>query len=307
MDTLNCMRTFVRVVETQSFTKAAHEASVSPSLVSKQVAWLEGRLGAKLLNRSTRRLSLTETGAAYYAQSLKVLTEAEVAESIVAESHGKARGTLRVTCPSGLGATVLNQAFAAFSLRHPEIMVETRLTDEIIDFTEGRIDFALRLAPDLPDSTLVANEIGRVRLNICAAPSYLQQHGAPTVPDDLRQHNCLRYIHRRTGSDVWHLKDGDGVQSVAVTGNYRANNPSFMKAAVIQGVGIGILPSYIHKPETAAGRVALLFPDYEIEELKLYLIRQHRDYMPLKMKLFAAFIKDWTRAALNPHREFCLR
>lgn len=307
MDTLNCMRTFVRVVETQSFTKAAREASVSPSLVSKQVAWLEGRLGAKLLNRSTRRLSLTETGAAYYAQSLKVLTEAEVAEGIVAESHGEARGTLRVTCPSGLGATVLNQAFAEFSLKHPAITVETRLTDEIIDFTEGRIDFALRLAPDLPDSTLVANEIARVRLNICAAPSYLQQHGHPKTPDDLRQHNCLRYIHRRTGSDVWHLKGGGGVQSVEVTGNYRANNPSFMKAAIIQGVGIGILPSYIYNPEAAEGRVALLLPDYEIEELKLYLIRQHRDYMPLKMKLFAAFIKDWTRERLSPRREFSLR
>lgn len=295
MDTLTCMHTFVRVVETQSFAKAAREGGISPSLTSKQISWLEGRLGAKLLNRSTRRLSLTETGEAYYTQSLKVLAEAEVAKNIVAELHGEPQGELRITCPSGLGATVLNEALAQFSLQYPAISLETRLTDEIVDFTEGRIDYALRLAPALPDSNLIANEIARIKLNICASPTYLKKHGTPKTPDDLRRHNCLRYVHTRTGSDVWHLNDANGAHYVEVTGNYRANNPSFMKAAVCQGVGIAILPSYTHQCETAQGRIKVLFPDFKIEELKLYLIRQHREYMPLKMKLFQTFIKDWAR------------
>jgi len=295
MDTLTCMRTFVRVVETQSFTKAAHEGAISPSLASKQISWLEGRLGAKLLSRSTRRLSLTETGEAYYTQSLKVLTEAETATNIVAELHGEPQGTLRITCPSGLGATVLNQAFAQFSLLHPAIHLETRLTDETVDFTEGRIDFALRLAPSLPDSSLVASEIARIKLNVCASPAYLAQHGTPQTPDDLKHHNCLRYVHTRVGSDVWHLENSTGAHAIAVTGNYRANNPMFMKEAVAQGIGIAILPSYIHGCKNEKGRISVLFADYEVEELKLYLIREQRDYMPLKMKLFSDFIKEWVR------------
>jgi len=301
MDTLACMRTFVRIVEMQSFSKAARESSISSSLASKQISWLEGRLGAKLLNRSTRRLSLTETGAAYYAQSLKVLVEAETAENIVSELQGEPQGTLRVTCPSGLGATVLNRAFAQFSLKHPTINLETRLTDEIVDFTEGRIDFALRLAPALPDSSLVANEIAHIKLHICAAPSYLARHGAPQTPDDLLRHNCLRYVHTRTGSDVWHLGHEGATHAIPVTGNYRANNPSFMMEAVLQGVGIAIIPSYISQREIEQGRIALLLQDYEIETLKLYLIRQHRDFMPLKMKLFTAFIKDWAREHISAH------
>jgi len=298
MDTLTCMRTFARIVEMQSFSKAARESAISSSLASKQVSWLEGRLGAKLLNRSTRRLSLTETGAAYYAQSLKVLTESEIAENIVSELQGEPHGALRITCPSGLGATVLNRAFAQFSLKYPTINLETRLTDEVLDFTEGRIDFALRLAPALPDSTLVANEIALIKLHICAAPSYLALHGAPQSPNDLTRHNCLRYVHTRTGSDIWNLKhegstDKGSTHAIPVTGNYRANNPSFMKEAVLQGVGIAIMPSYIIQREIEQGQIVSLLPDYEIEKLKLYLIRLHRDFMPLKMKLFTAFIKDW--------------
>jgi len=299
MDTFTCMRTFVRVVETQSFTKAAREGAISPSLASKQISWLEGRLGAKLLSRSTRRLSLTETGEAYYTQSLKVLTEAETAENIVAELQGEPQGTLRITCPSGLGATVLNQAFAQFSLQYPAITLETRLTDETVDFTEGRIDFALRLAPSLPDSSLVAREITRIKLNVCASPTYLARNGSPQTPEDLKRHNCLRYVHTRIGSDVWHLKNEDGAHAIAVTGNYLANNPMFMKEAVAQGVGIAILPSYILGCKTVKGRISVLLADYEVEELKLYLIREHRDYMPLKMKLFSAFIKDWVRTFMT--------
>ena len=295
MDTLTCMQTFVRVVETQSFTKAAHEAALSPSLASKQISWLESRLGAKLLNRTTRRLSLTETGQAYYTQSLKVLAEAEVAENIVSELNGEPQGTLRMTCPSGLGATVLNQAFAQFSLMYPAINIETRLTDEVVDFTEGRIDFALRLVQALPDSSLLASEIARIQLHVCASPGYIERYGAPKRPEDLAQHNCLRYMHTRAGANVWNLKNAHGAHQIPVSGNYRANNPSFMKAAVIAGVGIGILPSHIHQTETDQGLIKILFPDFEIEELKLYLISQQRDHKPLKMKLFAAFIKDWAR------------
>ncbi|HEY9080259.1 LysR family transcriptional regulator [Magnetovibrio sp.] len=296
MDTLTCMHTFVRVVETQSFTKAAHEIAISPSLASKQISWLEGRLGAKLLSRSTRRLSLTETGEAYYTQSLKVLAEADVATNIVSELHGEPKGTLRITCPSGLGATVLNQAFAQFSLQYPAITLETRLTDENVDFTEGRIDFALRLAPSLPDSSLVASEIARIKLNVCAAPSYLARHGTPQTPQDLKHHNCLRYVHTRIGSDIWNLNNAAGSHSIAVSGNYRANNPNFMKEAVAQGVGIAILPSYIHACEREKDRITVLLNEYELDELKLYLIREQREYMPLKMKLFSSFIKDWVRA-----------
>ena len=298
MDTLTCMRTFVRVVELQSFSKAARECSCSPSLASKQVSWLEGRLGAKLLNRSTRRLSLTETGEAYYTQSLKVLNEAEVSENIVAEMHGEPQGRLRISCPSGMGVTVFNQVFADFALTYPAITLETRVTDEIVDFTEGRIDFSLRLAPSLPDSSLIASEIARVQLNICAAPSYLKEHGTPKLPKDLQGHNCLRYVHTRTGSDVWHLKSNTTTYSTPVTGNYRANNPLFIKAAVVKGLGIAVLPCYIHKTETAEGSIKVILEDYKIDDLKLYLIRQHRDYMPLKMKLFSTFIKGWAREHL---------
>ena len=293
MDTLTCMRTFVRVVELQSFSKAAREEACSPSLASKKISWLERHLGAKLLNRTTRRLSLTETGEAYYTQSLKVLNEAEVSENIVAEMHGQPQGCLRISCPSGLGVTVFNQAFADFALTYPAITLETQVTDQIVDFTEGRIDFALRVAPSLPDSSLIASEIASVQLNICAAPSYLKEHGMPKIPEDLQNHNCLRYVHTRTGSDVWFLKSGDTTFPTPVTGNYRANNPLFIKAAVVKGLGIAVLPCYIHKTETAEGLIKVILKDYKIDDLKLYLIRQHRDYMPLKMKLFSTFIKDW--------------
>lgn len=284
---------FTRVAEMRSFTKAAKESGLSPSLASKQISWLESRLGAKLLHRSTRRVSLTETGEQYYVRCLKVLNEADAATNIVAELHGAPQGHLRLTCPSGLGVSVLNQAFAQFSLAHPSIHLETWLTDQVIDFTEGRIDYALRLAQALPDSSLVASELARIKLHICASSSYLDKHGAPSRPEDLADHNCLRYVHTRTGSDVWHLKKDGKVQTINVTGNYRTNNPNFMKEAVRQGLGIAILPSYTHRQETRDGSIKVLFRDYDIEELKLYLIRQHRDHLPLRMKLFSEFIKRW--------------
>lgn len=299
MDTLTCMQTFVRVVEMQSFSKAAKESACSASLASKQVSWLEGRLGAKLLNRSTRRLSLTDTGEAYYLQSLKVLSEAEIATNLVAEVHGKAFGTLRVTCPSGLGATVFNQAFAAFSLKYPTITLETRLTDEFIDFTEGRIDFALRLVSDLDDSSLIAEKLASVQMHVCAAPRYLERHGTPKILQDLQGHNCLRYTHTRTGSDVWHLGNGHASECVPISGNYRANNPMFMKAAVVQGLGIAVLPCYIHQEELKAGLIKHVLPEYKMEDLNLYLVRQHQDHIPLKMKLFASFVKDWVGEHLS--------
>lgn len=297
MDTLKCMQTFVRVAETQSFTKAANDTGVSPSLASKHVAWLEGRLRAKLLNRSTRHVSLTETGEAYYEQCIKVISEAEVAQNIVSEMHGDPQGVLRITCPSGIGVTVLNKALAEFSAQYPSISLNTWLTDQIVDFTEGRIDYSLRLTQGVPDPALLSTEIARVKLSVCAAPSYLKKHGYPKTPNDLLHHNCLRYVHGRAGSDMWSFKKGGQEHAVAVNGNYRANNPEFMKEAVIQGLGIAILPSYTHKEHTAQGQIEVLLKDFDVDELKLFLIRQPHEHLPLRMKLFADFITSWAADA----------
>lgn len=199
MDALTGMRVFRRVVERGSFSAAAADLDLSNGAVSKHIGQLEGHLGARLLNRTTRRLSLTEAGRTYYERCVRLLDDLDEAERAVRQLHAAPRGRLKISAPMSFGILHLAPALPEFGLRYPEVEVDVVLNDRFVDLIDEGYDVALRIITDLPDSTLVARRFTLVRRVVCAAPAYLERHGVPVTPDDLKRHHCL--IYSLTGDD----------------------------------------------------------------------------------------------------------
>jgi len=207
MDSLTDIAVFIQVVDSGSFTAAAERLSLSKSVVSKYVTRLEGRLGARLLNRTTRRLSLTEVGRSFYERSRRGLQEIEDAEAEVSRLQGEPRGTLRLNTPMSFGILHIAPALPEFLRHYPEVSVDMNLDDRKVDVIEEGFDLSVRIS-DLPDSSLVARRLARCRHAVVAAPAYLEQHGTPTTPDELRRHNIITYRYQETAHN-WHFRAPD--------------------------------------------------------------------------------------------------
>lgn len=199
MDVLLTMRAFRRVVERNSFYKAAEDLAITPAALSKQIKQLENRLGTLLLVRTTRSMSLTEAGLLYYQEACRLLGEFDALEQTVAASAQQVSGTLRVNAPLSFGLTVLSPLLPPFMQRYPQLQVELTLDDRVLDVVAAGFDISLRIRRRLPDSSLSARALGEVHQRICAAPDYLAQHGVPQTPNDLPRHSCLAYSPRRKG------------------------------------------------------------------------------------------------------------
>jgi DNA-binding transcriptional LysR family regulator len=261
MEQLDAMAVFAGVIEAESFSGAARALGLSKSAVSKQVSRLEDRLGLRLLNRTTRRLSLTEAGAAFYQGCQRVVAEAEAAEQAVTHLASAPRGRLRVNAPMSFGVSHISPALPEFLGRYPELAVDLTLNDRIVDLVEEGFDVGLRIGP-LADSSLVARRLAPNRSVLSAAPSYLQARGAPRDPGELADHACLLYSYLATGA-VWRLTGPQGDRRCKVSGPLRVNNGDAILAAALGGLGVALLPCFICGEDLRAGRLVRVLPDWE--------------------------------------------
>jgi len=287
MDALTDIAVFVRVVERGSFTLAAGDLALSRAVVSKYLSRLEDRLGARLLHRTTRRLSLTEAGAALFEASRGALERIEEAEAAVAQFQSKPRGRLRVSAPMSFGILHLGPAMADFARAYPEITLDVRLDDRFVNLVEDGFDVAVRIGA-LTDSSLVARKVATTRAVACASPGYLAEHGEPESPEDLASHNCLVYSYL---ADVWRFTAPDGREiPVAVKGSLRINNGIVLAEAAVAGHGILVTPSFYVAPLLRSGRLRQILSRYKLKELGIHAVYPQRGHVPPKVRAFVDFL-----------------
>lgn len=270
MDTLDALRTFALVAECGSFTAAARRLGLAKSTVSKQVGELEARLGLRLVNRNSRRLSLTAAGEAWLGTCRRVLAELEAGESELAARTGEPRGRLRVTAPVTFSVRHLSPHLSRFLAAHPRIDMELVLDDRHVDLLAEGYDMAVRIGR-LPDSSLVARQLGSARTYCVASPAYLARRGRPRHPRELAAHECLRYLHGRDPGRWLFERDGERV-TVRVEGRLTTNNGEVLRDAALNGLGIARLPSFIVAREIEAGRLETLFDDWRGGEVGIYAV-----------------------------------
>lgn len=290
MEHLSDIAVFVRVVEAGSFTAAAEQLGLSQSAVSKCVTRLETHLGTRLLNRSTRKFSLTEAGSALHARGRRALDELEQAELEVARLQTEPRGVLRVNAPMSFGILHLAPALAKFLNHYPALTVDLQLDDRIVDLVEEGFDCAIRIKA-LTDSALVARKLAPCRMAVCASPDYLKRRGTPTTPDALRDHACLVYTYRDDPNE-WVFRGPDNRElKVAVGGRLRCNNGLIHRDAALAGLGILVTPTFYVGDELRSGRLQTILTDYTpIPEPSLYVVYPERRHLSPKVRAFVDFL-----------------
>lgn len=290
MEHLSDIAVFVRVIEAGSFTAAAEQLGLSQSAVSKCVTRLEEHLGTRLLNRSTRKFSLTEAGSALHARGRRALDEIEEAELEVARLQTEPRGVLRVNAPMSFGILHLAPALDEFLQRYPALTVDLQLDDRLVDLVEEGFDCAIRIKA-LADSTLVARRLAPCRLVVCAAPDYLARHGTPTTPAALREHACLVYTYRDDPNE-WVFRGPDGHElKVVVAGRLRCNNGLIHRDAALAGLGILVTPTFYVGDELRSGRLQTILTDYTpIPEPSVYVVYPERRHLSPKVRAFVDFL-----------------
>jgi len=288
MDTLDGMRTFVAVVTEGSFSKAAEKLDRSPQLVSKYIAQLESRLGVRLLNRSTRRLSITEPGRAYFDRCRLIVADVDDLEMAVGDLSAAVRGMLKINAPMSFGMHHLTPAIAEFQDQHADLGVELVLDDRVVDVVSEGFDLAIRIT-ELDESSLVARRLAPVKLVVCGSPAYLEQRGRPVKPSNLADHDCLGYTYW-SGRNDWRFESADGIESVPVSGRFSANNGDALRTAALAGHGLVMQPTFIVGDDLRAGRLVQVLPEYSIGALNVYAIYAHRQFLSNKVRAFVDFL-----------------
>lgn len=289
MQNLTDIAIFVKVVELSSFTAAADALEMSQPVVSKAVTRLEEKLGARLLNRTTRRLSLTEAGAELYRRSGSALREIENAELEIARFQTEPRGTLRVSAPMSFSILQLGPAIHTFMDRYPGVTVELHMDDRRVDLVEEGFDVAIRIA-NLRDSNLVARKIAPTRQVICASPAYLAKHGTPERPEDLLEHNCILYSLQSTPRE-WRLVDGEGQEHVVpVNGTLHSSNGLVSRAAAVAGAGIIMLPTFYLGDQLRSGELKPILCKFRPQEIAVYAVYPERRNLMPKVRAFIDFV-----------------
>jgi DNA-binding transcriptional LysR family regulator len=290
MDKLTSMAVFAHVVEANSFTAAAAQLGMSRSAVSKAIAGLEDRLGARLLNRTTRRLALTEVGQAFYERCARIVAEAEDAELAVSTLQTAPRGTLRLNAPVSFGSLHLAPVLPDFLLRHPEVRVDITLTDRVVDLIDEGYDLAVRIGT-LRDSSLIARRLADTRLLVCAAPAYWDRRGRPDAPQALSTHSCLTYAYQHNPNE-WPFVGPDGRITVRVAGPMHANNGDLTIAAARAGLGVTVAPSFLCGPDLAAGRLEAVLTDWTPPPYGIHAVYPHARHLSAKVRAFVDFLVE---------------
>ena len=296
MDTLASMQVFAMVVEAGSFAAAAERLELSRALVSKHMAHLEKHLGTRLLNRTTRRLSLTESGSTYFERCQQILKDIEEAELAATHLTSVPRGTLRVTIPLVFGVLHIAPLIADYLSIYPEAKLDFTLDDRNIDLVNEGYDLAIRIG-NLAETGLIARKFAKDAVVVCGSPEYFRRHGVPRVPEDLMNHSCLGYSYDDSGNE-WRFRGPDGEHIVQVKGNLRANNGDLLRVAALGGAGIVLQPRFLVGADLRAGRLQSVLAEYKSRELGIYAVYPSRKYLSAKVRSFIDFLAE--RFGPNP-------
>lgn len=290
MDKLMQLRVFVRLAERGSFSAVGRDLRVTQSAVSKAVTTLERALGTRLVNRSTRSVSLTDAGSHYYERCQRILADLDEADAAVGDSNLGTSGALKIAAPVPFGLMFVAPRVARFQARHPALKIDLDLNDRPLDLVEENIDVAIRLG-HLTSLGLVARKLGDSPFVAVASPDYLSLRGTPCNPKDLTTHNCLTYTHQANPA-VWTFGGGAAPYSAAVTGNYRSNNLLALKDAAIAGIGIARLPLWMADAEIKAGSLRLVLENFRLPAFGIHAVFPSAKRIPARVKLFVEFMQD---------------
>ena len=308
MDQLKSMAVFVQVVATGSFIAASKATGTSRPMASKHVQNLEDELGVRLLNRTTRRISLTEAGRLFHLRCLKVFEEIDAAIAEAGNMQVQPKGVLRINAPVTFGKVHLVKALASFQEEYPLIDVDLTLNDRVVDIVDEGYDLAIRIGV-LSDSSLVARKLAPCQMVVCASPRYLQKRASPAHPGELSEHNCLLYSYF-ADADRWRFRDQSETQEVQVSGDFRSNFGEAVVEAAVAGRGVVLEPSFSVAPYISSGKLVPLLTGFEPAELNIYAVYPPSRLLPAKIRvlidhLAAAFDPDpyWDRVnglSVNP-------
>lgn len=293
MDKLESMKAFVAVVSHSGFAAAGRHLGLSRSVVNKMVAQLEADLGVQLLQRTTRRVSPTDTGRAYYDRCVDILAEVSAADVAVSQLQAEPKGTLRINAPMSFGTLHLAEAIAHFMQRYPDIQVQLTLSDRFIDLIEEGFDVTLRIAERQPDEPLVTKKLAPIQRVLCAAPGYLKRKGVPTHPSQLSEHDCLQYGHLAAYSQ-WQLADESGkLFTVSLRCRGYSNNGEVLREAAKAGNGIALLPTFIISKALQSGDLTTVLANYRPPLLTAHLCYAANRHLSTKIQLLTAFLQQW--------------
>ena len=290
MDRLTSMSVFVKVADLGSFAAAAKELRLSPTMVGKHMRHLEGRLGSLLINRSTRRQSLTELGRNYLDHCRRLLEEAEAGDALAEEALRTPRGRLRVAAPIAFGAHSLAPAIVKFMKRYPEVTVELMLNDRMVDLVEEGIDVAIRVGT-LANSTMMSRSLSPYRTVVCASPDYLAERGTPVHPNDLVNHDCLSYPDWTEGPR-WNFLGPEGEVHVDIKSRLQINNGFGIRYAALAGAGVVMQRAELVAEDIVEGRLQTLLSNYKAQSRPRHLVWQRHRRMPPKLRAFIDFVAE---------------
>jgi DNA-binding transcriptional LysR family regulator len=286
--TISDLDIFARVARTGNMSAAGREMGLSPAVVSKRISQLEERLGARLFQRTTRHLTLTETGAGYFRRVVDILSLCDEAEDFVSRRNTKPRGLLKVTMPTAFSRLHIAPYMGRFLARYPEIEIDVHISDAFVDIIRDGFDLAIRIG-ELEDSSLVARRIASDTRVVCAAPAYIERHGTPTDLVDLEAHNCLA----ADAAEVWRLEGPDGEAQFHPHGNARSDSGEFIRELVLAGVGIGLLSTWDIGQALRSGALRLVLPEYRAAtSAAVHAVYPSREFVPAKVNVLIEFLAE---------------
>jgi len=291
MDISNLMQVFVRTVDQGSFSAAARTLGLSPSAVSRQIGGLEDHLGVRLLNRTSRHVTLTEEGKAFYGRCARIAAEIDEVQELVSGMSQKVQGTLRVTATVAFAKSRLLPLFPEFLKRYPDLTLHLELSDRPVDLVAEGIDVAIRFTEQVDDDSVVARRLAPNRRVVVAAPAYLNRHGTPDTPEDLLAHNCLRLYSVPRWND-WEFEEDVRTRTLEVRGNFEANSADAVYHAALAGLGIARLSLYLVCDDLRAGRLVRLLPEYTHDKADLIAVFPHRRNLSPKVRAFVDFLVE---------------
>jgi LysR family transcriptional regulator, regulator for bpeEF and oprC len=287
----------VRAAEARSFTKAAQQLGMTPSGVSKAISRLEERFKVRLLHRTSRSVTMTPEGAAFYERCRQIVADLEGAEQMLSSSREVPRGALRVTLPLSIGRLHLARALPEFTARYPEVELSASFNDRLIDLIDEGYDVAVRLGRP-PDSRLIARQLAQGTLVTCAAPSYLKRHGTPRAPEDLMHHNCIRFVAPNSGRPFeWRFQRDGKRFGVAVSGNLALDHAEALVEAALAGTALIQISSYVTAPPIRAGELKAVLTAFQVDAPAIWVMYPQNRHLTPRVRAFVDFLIEWAQAA----------
>lgn len=292
MDTLQNMRVFTRVVEAGSFTAAAQHLNTTTAYASRAVSDLEAHLRTRLLNRTTRRIALTEAGERYLQRCDQILAYVDQAEAEASDAHARPAGKLKVHSMAGIGQHYIVPMISRYQRLHPSVQIELTLAQRVPDLLDEGFDVSIVLGTDLPDSGLISQRLGSAFSIACASPGYIEQHGVPHVLSDLVRHTCLHLVTPAFPPDRWRFDGPNGPETVSLgSAPFTVNVAEAMAVAISEGLGVGILPTSSALPALRAGTIVRVLPQYTMQSLNVYAMYPSRQYLDAKIRTWVEFLR----------------